>query len=527
MAVLTISVSELDLLRVRRTSDSTENDVNLREWEDGTLDTFVGANDGCVTTWFDASGNGNDVTQSTTTLQPKVAVSGTVQEGVVFDGVDDYLTLGARLTSGSITALTVAAWVKTTSANNFCIASEYDSSLNKRAWFLGHNNGVGALATINKLTVWISGNGTTRPLAYSGGTTINDGAWHHVAFTFSSGTLLLYVDGVAETLTKHADTGTATIYDGTESCVIGAINEGSDYRLPGSLSDVFMQQAALTAGNIATLAAGGEVGSPLLWLKGNYSPPTALDVYRVRETGASSEKDFTLTEVDNGVLDGFVNANDGALAKWYDSSGNENHVTQSTTTLQPKVAISGTVQEGVVFDGSNDYMIIADSIVTGTSLTMMCWLSRTGNVGSNQYAVASGNDRVGLMSRRGASSDHIVAFIVTSAGTTVVDTGVVATLGTEYHLALTWDGSSVKVYLDGILKDTQSRGGTISYQSWFTIGARSTDGAATGTTSTPHAGMVSDVRAYATALSEADINTAMAGGEVGSPLLWLKGNYSP
>ena len=251
------------------------------------------------------------------------------------------------------------------------------------------------------------------------------------------------------------------------------------------------------------------------------------DVIRVRRTSDSTEDDFNLTEWDDGTLDTFVGAGDGCLAEWKDSSGNGNDVIQSTTTLQPKVAISGVVQEGVVFDGTNDYLVVPDPVLTGASLTVMCWLSRTSNVGSNQYTVASGNDRVGLMSRRGASSDHIVAFIVTSTGITVVDTGVVATLGTKYHLALTWDGSSVKVYLDGILKDTQSRGGTISYQSWFTIGARSTDGAATGTTSTPNAGMVSDVRAYATALSEAEINTAMAGGEVGSPLLWLKGNYSP
>ena len=265
MAVLTISVSELDLLRVRRTSDSTENDVNLREWDDGTLDTFVGANDGCVTTWFDASGNGNDVIQSTTTLQPKVAVSGTVQEGVVFDGIDDYLTKGSRLTSGSVTALTVAAFVKTTGFNTM-IASELNGTGNQRSWYMGIYNGTGELdVVINQ------GGDLSAYKRYRSPSAVNNGAWRHVAFTFNAGTLSLYVDGSAVTPTKDVDGAVTSLFNTSAPFHVGTRGELANF-FGGSMDRVGVWNSALTAGNIATLAAGGEVGTPLLWLKGNYSP---------------------------------------------------------------------------------------------------------------------------------------------------------------------------------------------------------------------------------------------------------------
>ena len=59
------------LLRVRRSSDNTEQDIGYDS--NGYLDTasllaFVGANDGFVTTWYDQSGNSNDATQTSRKL---------------------------------------------------------------------------------------------------------------------------------------------------------------------------------------------------------------------------------------------------------------------------------------------------------------------------------------------------------------------------------------------------------------------------------------------------------------------------
>lgn len=74
------------LIRVRRSSDNTEQDIGYNGsnvLDESALTTFVGANDGFVTTWYDQSGNANNATQSTAANQPKIVDSST---GVIKDG---------------------------------------------------------------------------------------------------------------------------------------------------------------------------------------------------------------------------------------------------------------------------------------------------------------------------------------------------------------------------------------------------------------------------------------------------------
>ena len=65
-----------NVVRVRRSSDNTEQDFTSTEITDGTLTTFTGANDGFVTTWYDQSGNSNDLSSSSALNQPKIVSVG-------------------------------------------------------------------------------------------------------------------------------------------------------------------------------------------------------------------------------------------------------------------------------------------------------------------------------------------------------------------------------------------------------------------------------------------------------------------
>jgi len=64
------------VVRVRRSSDNAESDFTATQVSDGTLDTFCGAGNGFVRTWYDQSGNGRHATQTTTANQPQVVSSG-------------------------------------------------------------------------------------------------------------------------------------------------------------------------------------------------------------------------------------------------------------------------------------------------------------------------------------------------------------------------------------------------------------------------------------------------------------------
>jgi hypothetical protein len=65
-----------NVVRVRRSSDNTEQDFTAAQVTDGTLTTFCGAGNGFVRTWYDQSGNGRNATQATTANQPQIVSSG-------------------------------------------------------------------------------------------------------------------------------------------------------------------------------------------------------------------------------------------------------------------------------------------------------------------------------------------------------------------------------------------------------------------------------------------------------------------
>jgi hypothetical protein len=68
-------------IRVRRSSDNTEQDIGFTSagnLDTTALTTFVGANDGFVTRWYDQSGNAKNATQTTAANQPKIVSSGNV-----------------------------------------------------------------------------------------------------------------------------------------------------------------------------------------------------------------------------------------------------------------------------------------------------------------------------------------------------------------------------------------------------------------------------------------------------------------
>ena len=88
------------VVRVRRSSDNTEQDFTATQITDGTLTTFCGAGNGFIRTWYDQSGNSRNATQTTTTNQPIIVSSGSLQilnsrPALSFDGSSQYLSAHA------------------------------------------------------------------------------------------------------------------------------------------------------------------------------------------------------------------------------------------------------------------------------------------------------------------------------------------------------------------------------------------------------------------------------------------------
>ena len=101
-----------DAIVVRRASDNTTQAIGFvnNELDTASLETFCSGTDGFVTTWYDQSGNGFDVTQSSASSQPQIVSSGsTITDGskpiIDFDGSNDYL-----LNAGSISYNGGVSW---------------------------------------------------------------------------------------------------------------------------------------------------------------------------------------------------------------------------------------------------------------------------------------------------------------------------------------------------------------------------------------------------------------------------------
>ena len=91
-------------IRVRRSSDNAEQNIGFNgvDLDTSSLLSFVGANNGFITTWYDQSGNGNNAVQTTAANQPIIVSGGTlltlsgtgVSRPILrFDGVNDSMAL--------------------------------------------------------------------------------------------------------------------------------------------------------------------------------------------------------------------------------------------------------------------------------------------------------------------------------------------------------------------------------------------------------------------------------------------------
>lgn len=112
-------------LRVRRSSDNTEQDIGFvgLDLDTTALSSFVGANNGFVTTWYDQSGNNRNMTNTTASQQPQIVTSGVVNLrngdiSIYFNNASSqHLSSTYLLTNGPISTFGVLNVDGTTSAS--------------------------------------------------------------------------------------------------------------------------------------------------------------------------------------------------------------------------------------------------------------------------------------------------------------------------------------------------------------------------------------------------------------------------
>jgi glucose/arabinose dehydrogenase/fibronectin type 3 domain-containing protein len=194
---------------------------------------------GAGTTVADLSGNGNSGTITGATW-----AAGRHGGGLMFDGVNDLVTVASAPSLNVGSAITLAAWIKPTAAQTgwrTIIQRQVDN------YFLNASNGNGALVPAGGARV-----GSGLPVV-TGTSSCSVGSWTHVAMTFDGTTMRLYVNGVQ--VASRASSG--LIPSSSSPMYLGGnVPYGEFFR--GVIDDAQVYNRALNPAEIQTV-----MGTPL------------------------------------------------------------------------------------------------------------------------------------------------------------------------------------------------------------------------------------------------------------------------
>jgi len=151
---------------------------------------------------------------------------------------------------------------------------------------------------------------------------------------------------------------------------------------------------------------------------------------------------------------------------WTDLSGNRNN---GTLTNGP--TFSSANGGSIVFDGTNDYIECGNpsslaSIAGTTNLTVSGWVNfseYSGSSGPQSYSVVTNyggyTNTIWLVENPGNALRFRV--VVGGSDVWVSDTSI-HLLNAWYYFVGTYDGSNMKIYMNGSLKNTRAQTGTLS-----------------------------------------------------------------
>ena len=287
--------------------------------------------------------------------------------------------------------------------------------------------------------------------------TMSTGIWYFAAMTYNGSTVRVYLNGAQVNSTSWSNSLTTNT-----SVAIGLGNQpagAGDRAFDGMLDEIAVFDKALSAAQIDALykaAGGGLIGH-----------------WKLYATAGTT------------VADSSVYGQNGTV------SGSQNWSTRCNCT--------GTFD----FNGSTNYVSVpnATHLRPTTALTIAGWIK------GDTWGAA---DDIDTIIRKGESSPNNYQFAIADGRAALFlddsDSGgirgnTILQVGRWYHVAATWDGANVRIYVDGQLDNSPTaRSGLIGTDTRpLYLGGRS--GADL------FDGMLYDVRLYSRALSQAEIIT--------------------
>ena len=392
--------------------------------------------------WLDTSGNDRHIT-----ITGATHTDDNNSDYFTFDG-NDYMQTpsSTEFNVGNTGTFEMWHWLDSTYDETLLYQGNSSYTVSTLGYHFRVNNGKYQMLTYNNGN-FILASGSS---SYFNAAT---NAWHHLVITFGSAAsgsaVKIYLDGVevkSTTLSSDANTGNYPVSIGRRERSVAY----SYYN--GRMGQIRFYKGPMTAAQVNT----------------NYNATKAL--------------------YQNPTLKANFDPANYTSGPWVDSV-NSNSGTINNATFDEEV--------GNFFDfnraANNQNIVVSDSASLSPTSTLSIEVIVSPNDFSNHQRIIWKNGSYGLY----ASAGGLYTFFINSTST-VVQTTLNETNKFK-HIVCTYDGSHIKIYINGILKNSTSKTGAITDNaSNFTIGGD-------GTGSRYYNGQIGFVRLYEDALTAAQV----------------------
>lgn len=462
--------------------DTTTCNPPVGEWK-------FDENTGTSTT-ADTSGNGFTGTLNGGMIEGDW-VQGKIGSALDFDGTDDYVSVAdtstLRFDSGS-SDFSVFAWIKKDAINtSYQIVDKRDGSGD--GWLMYADSSNRLECSIDAIDV-------------TSAAILTDTNWHFVGCTFDrDGNGQAYIDGVVSgTPVAISSEVMAT----TSVLTIGRQSYNNNRPFDGRIDNVHVYNYLRSP---AQIAWEYNRGAPVAWYKLDECTGTTAYNSAPSANGAAAGNNGTITIGATGTYTTPGTCSSGVTTEAWNSGSN------------------GKYNSSLSFDGTNDYVVTTTSTTMNvTRFTLSAW--------ANYDTVPSGTNDWFVMERGTTGADTPNYYLWVDANGTVNATGVSQIVygfhisggafsdhaypfspatNTWYHYVVTSNGTTIKLYINGVQVDSESETNTpdTSGSQLLFIGTNRQLGA-----SNFMDGEIDEVKIFNYALTQAQVNQEMNGGAV-------------